>query len=240
MNNNNFQYISGLRLTLKLRNVELKPLGAKFNQKVSLSEDIPQCLVNMLDKGSVPALINCNKSDNQTGEIIRVTNYDLQTNCLTIQRGQGTNSDGSNCNNCSICQDSLSGDMFLHFAVIDMYQLQETILRLENGFNTQNKKANFDQQGLVTVPYSHKSQNTNQVVPTYGLAHQAVYKALFGKDTEAFNTEQLSQSDIDRINNLSILLNKLSSVNSINNLSSILEIIDNQTKLNKLRDIINS
>jgi hypothetical protein len=200
------KYTAGLRLTLRARDAELKSLGAKFNQTLSIVDDIPQSLLEMLDKGSVPCLVNATKSDTQEGELIRVTDYDLSINSVIIQRGQSSNADGSN----SIpTTKAIRGDLFLHFSVIDLYQLQETLLKLELGYDQKNAPASVSNQGLVRVPYSDPSQNQNMVVPVYGKAHEAIYKALFGVNTSANISETLTEQETVRLSNFLYFMDKI-------------------------------
>lgn len=220
---NELKYFAGARLTLKTRDSELKPLGSKFNQKVSIINDIDQCLIQMLDKGSVPALVNCTKSDTQEGEIVRVVGYDLQTNTLLISRGQASNADGSSCSGGACGNKLLSGDLFLHFAIVDFYQLQETLLRLDNYADNQTRPAGAQKAGIVTVPYSNPSDSATSVVPTYGKAHIDIYKTLLGVNTGAYISETLTETETTRLSNLLYFMDK---------------VIDDRAKIDKLLTLL--
>jgi hypothetical protein len=201
------KYFAGARLIIRTRDAELKPLGSKFNQKVSIVDTIPQCLIEMLDKGSVPALVNSTKSDTQEGELVRVSDYDLTTNCLIVQRGQASNANGSNCATGNT--KSLSGDLFLHFAVVDFYQMQESLLKLDAYVQTRTQPAGVTTPGLVTVPYSNPNENDTRVVPAFGKAHIDIYKTLLGVNTAAHLTETLTEAETTRLSNLLYFMDKV-------------------------------
>jgi hypothetical protein len=228
------QFLSAGLFVQPLVNTSLPNTAIGGEQKVNFTQSLPQALQAIIAQGSVYALL-ANK--NQQGEIVLVKqgSYNDSNKSVTIVRGQSKYANGGTDNDTLIEFRGFTQDLYLDFSIISPFALQTLYDTLQGllGYDSDILRnllppATQSQVGGVKTAYRNPSASSvliQSVMPTDAPAHERLYKAVYGDNTDSQVNGDIDELEMIRVDELKKLVDWLS---------------DNPNRLETLKTLINA
>ncbi len=239
------QILSAAFFIQPLVNTSLPNAAIGSEQKVNFTQSIPQPLQALIAQGNVTALLG---NKNQQGEIVLVKQgtYNDTNKSVSIIRGQSKYANGGVDNDTLIEFRGFTQDLFLDFSIISPFALQQFYDTLQGllGYDSTILRnllppATQTEIGGIKTAYRSSyasSSSVQSVMPIDAPAHERLYKAVYGGNTDSQVNGDLDNLEIARIAELEELLDWLAE--NPNRLETIKKLIDpliaNPGKLNKI------
>lgn len=228
-----YQHITGGIFSAPILQSTLPVSATGEENRITFSKVLPNALASMLTKGDVPAVLGCK---DQRGELIKVKkgSYNSSTRNATIIRG--VSRWANNTLDDKTIDFQQPNTLLLDFSIILPSNLQDINDRLnvlegqdDLFFNTKLPVGTTNDKGTYKSAYRPNgllSSEAQKVLTTDAPAHEQLYKAIYGVNSNAYNTLVATDTELSRIGILRDLIDYL--VFNPARLSALKKIIDRE------------